>query len=82
MPDIDYIMGSNPSELRRLGLQARLLRPITERLLRQAGLAEGMRVLDLGCGAGDVSVLAAEIVGRSGSVIGLDRDMAVLTAAR
>ncbi len=32
-----------------------------------------MRVLDLGCGAGDVSMLAAEMVGAAGSVVGIDQ---------
>lgn len=82
MPELDYIMGKSASEVRRLGLQAKQLRPTTERLLRQAGLLEGMRVLDLGCGAGDVSVLAAGIVGRSGAVVGIDRDTAVLEVAK
>ena len=50
-----------------------MLRPITERLLRNAGIDAGMRVLDLGCGAGDVSMLAAELVGPQGSIVGIDR---------
>ena len=41
-----------------------------------------MRVLDLGCGAGDVSMLAAELIGPSGSVIGIDRSQEVLNVAR
>jgi SAM-dependent methyltransferase len=41
-----------------------------------------MRVLDLGCGVGDVSLLAAELVGPTGSVVGIDRDPAVLTISR
>jgi SAM-dependent methyltransferase len=41
-----------------------------------------MRVLDLGCGAGDVSFLAAELVGPTGSVVGIDRDPGVLAIAR
>jgi SAM-dependent methyltransferase len=32
-----------------------------------------MRVLDVGCGVGDVSFLAARIVGNDGAVIGIDR---------
>jgi len=36
------------------------------------------RVLDLGCGAGDVSMLAATLVGVSGSVVGFDRNAQVL----
>ena len=43
----------------RLKSQAAMLRTITERLLCSAGIDVGMRVLDLGCGAGDVSMLAA-----------------------
>jgi cyclopropane fatty-acyl-phospholipid synthase-like methyltransferase len=51
-------------------LQADNLRPITTRLLREIGLAQGMRVVDLGCGAGDVAMLAAEMVGPTGAVLG------------
>jgi ubiquinone/menaquinone biosynthesis C-methylase UbiE len=36
-------------------------------------LKPGMRVLDIGCGVGDVSLIAAEIVGPSGLVLGIDR---------
>ena len=41
---------------------------MTERLLRDAGIEPGMRVLDVGIGAGDVALLAAELAGPSGSV--------------
>ncbi len=68
-----YHLGHAPIELARLTLQAELLRPITERLLRSAGLAPGMRVLEIGCGAGDVSFLAADLVGPQGRVVGIDR---------
>jgi SAM-dependent methyltransferase len=50
--------------------------------MRGAGIGRGMRVLDVGCGAGDVSMLAAELVGRSGSVVGIDRSPEVITFAR
>jgi 2-polyprenyl-3-methyl-5-hydroxy-6-metoxy-1,4-benzoquinol methylase len=69
-----YAMGHTQHELERLMFQARLLRPMTERLLRGAGIESGMRVLDVGSGAGDVALLAAELVGPSGSVTGIDRD--------
>jgi SAM-dependent methyltransferase len=32
-----------------------------------------MRVLDVGCGSGDVALLVAELVGKTGEVIGVDR---------
>jgi ubiquinone/menaquinone biosynthesis C-methylase UbiE len=62
MPGTEYNFGYSEREIRRLMRQATILRPITERLLRAAGAGTGMRVLDLGCGAGDVSMLAAELV--------------------
>ena len=41
-----------------------------------------MRVLDLGYGAGDVSLLAAELVGAAGSVVGIDRSPEAIAVAR
>jgi ubiquinone/menaquinone biosynthesis C-methylase UbiE len=77
-----YVLGSTDAEHLRLVRQARLLEPLTERLFRDAGIGEGMRVLDLGCGMGDVSMLAARLAGPSGRVIGVDRDDKVLAKAR
>jgi ubiquinone/menaquinone biosynthesis C-methylase UbiE len=77
-----YILGHSREEIRRLIDQAAILRPTTERLLQCAGLERGMRVLDLGCGAGDVSMLAGKLVGASGSVIGIDLNASILDVAR
>jgi cyclopropane fatty-acyl-phospholipid synthase-like methyltransferase len=63
MPGPEYILEHSERAIRRLMLQAGILRPITERVLRGARIGRGMRVLDRGCGAGDVSMLAAELVG-------------------
>jgi SAM-dependent methyltransferase len=40
-----------------------------------------MRVLDVGCGVGDVSFLVAQLVGPSGSVVGIDLDADALAVA-
>jgi SAM-dependent methyltransferase len=77
-----YVLGRSESESQRLVKQSGFLQPFTERIFRRAGLVPGMRVLDLGCGAGDVSFLAAELVGPTGSVVGIDRDPGVLAIAR
>jgi ubiquinone/menaquinone biosynthesis C-methylase UbiE len=54
----------------------------TERLLTDAGIAAGLRVVDLGCGRGDVSLMLARLVGDSGRVLGIDRDPGPLAVAR
>lgn len=42
---------------------------MTERLLADAGICAGLRVLDLGCGGGDVSLMLVRRVGASGEVV-------------
>jgi ubiquinone/menaquinone biosynthesis C-methylase UbiE len=77
-----YVLGQSDDETRRLIQQAQHLNPHTRRLLHDAKIAEGMRVLDVGTGAGDVAMMAAEMVGPSGSVVGMDRNPDVLAVAR
>ncbi|MEL7062061.1 MAG: methyltransferase domain-containing protein, partial [Acidobacteriota bacterium] len=54
----------------------------TERLFKTAGLCEGMRVLELGCGPGEVTEVLARLVGPQGGVLAVDRSEKSLTAAR
>ena len=61
--DAQYLFGHSEEETRRLLLQGRLFNPYTRRLLEDAGITSGMKVLDVGSGAGDVALLAAELVG-------------------
>jgi ubiquinone/menaquinone biosynthesis C-methylase UbiE len=77
-----YPLESTDRERDRLERQARVQRPFTERLLRAAGAKPGAAILDLGTGAGDVALLAAELVGPSGRVVTIDRDAANLERAR
>ena len=77
-----YALGHSEEELDRLRTQARLIDPITQRFFHEAGIGPGRRVLDVGCGAGDTSVLIAEMVGESGEVVGVDRAPAAIAAAR
>jgi SAM-dependent methyltransferase len=68
-----YALGHSEEELDRLSRHARVLEPFTRQLFQQAGIAAGMRVLDVGCGSGDVAFLASELAGAGGEVIGVDR---------
>ena len=77
-----YALGHSDRELERLSAQARLVDPITRQLLLEAGIGLGMRVLDVGSGAGDVAFLLAELVGESGEVVGVDRARGALAVAR
>jgi len=76
-----YALGHSDQELERLIHQARMAEPATRLLLQQAGLEAGMRVLDVGCGGGDVAFLAATLVGSNGKVVGVDRAATAVTWA-
>jgi SAM-dependent methyltransferase len=77
----EYAFTDRTHEQQRLARQAELFDPLTERVFRAAGLGNGMRVLDLGSGAGDVAMLAARLVGREGEVIGVERDPEAVASA-
>lgn len=77
-----YALGYTDAEHERLIRQAAKLAPATERLFREAGIEPGLRVLDLGSGLGDVSMLVARLVGPSGEVIGIERDASSIVRAR
>ncbi len=74
--------GDRVAEERRLVEQSRLFGPFTEQYLREAGLGPGMRVVDLGSGAGDTAILAASLVGPTGSVLGIERSSEQADLAR
>jgi SAM-dependent methyltransferase len=77
-----YALGHQADELERLISQQRYLGELTTDLFRHAGLETGMRVLDIGCGPGDVSFLVAGVVGPSGAIVGVDRSPEAIDVAR
>lgn len=77
----EYVLGTTDAERARLTRQAEILRPYTSRLFADAGLKAGQRVLDIGSGVGDVAMLAAQLVGPTGSVVGVERDPQTINAA-
>jgi len=84
MDDTDprYALAQREAEYERLGRQAQRDDGVTERLFRAAGIGPGERVLDVGCGAGNVSAVVARLVGSGGSVVGVDREADALDYAR
>lgn len=79
----EYALGYSIEEERRLAQQAEVFEPLTTGVFRHAGIGADMRVLDIGCGIGDVSIVAARMVGPGGTVLGIDRaEKSILTARR
>ena len=78
----DYAMGRSKTEEERLQLQSAFLEPSTRRLFELAGIGPGMKVLDVGSGAGDTAMLVARLVGPSGRVVGVDLNPAIVETAR
>jgi ubiquinone/menaquinone biosynthesis C-methylase UbiE len=80
-PQVEYVLGHSAHELDRLSFQGMVFGPYTRQLLAEAGLTAGMHVLDVGSGSGDVSFLAADMVGPNGQVLGVDRSPAAVERA-
>ena len=76
-----YVLGHSEFELGRLARQERLIGHVTREYFQSAGISPGMRVLDVGSGTGSVAFLAAELVGRSGQVVGTDLAPTAVAAA-
>lgn len=77
-----YAMGRSDPETRRLQLQGSIYAPATAALISAAGIGAGQTVVDIGCGAGDVTMLLALGVGESGTVIAVDNDPAMIELTR
>jgi SAM-dependent methyltransferase len=60
----------------------RVLAPAADALLATAHMRTGDRVLDIGCGCGATTLLAASAVGDAGTVVGVDISAPMLGLAR
>jgi ubiquinone/menaquinone biosynthesis C-methylase UbiE len=81
-PSDSYALGRSTAETRRLIRQAQIYGPITRRFLVSAGIGTGMKVLDVGSGAGDVALLLADLVGPRGEVVGVEMNPDILETAQ
>lgn len=80
--DATYTLGRTSHETTRLIEQSRIYGESTQRLCKRAGITQGMQVLEIGSGAGDVAFTLAELVGPTGRVMGVDINAAILDTAR
>lgn len=77
-----YVIRGGKRGYDRLLLLAQDRWPDTLALFQRAGIAPGMRCLDLGCGGGAVTVEMARLVAPGGSATGVDMDSVKLDLAR
>jgi ubiquinone/menaquinone biosynthesis C-methylase UbiE len=78
-----YIYGrGSESEYQRLVRQGMRYEDETRTTFQKAGIGQGMRVLDVGCGVGEVSRIVVELVGPKGNVVAIDVDPGALEFAR
>src|SRR5947209_18938744 len=77
-----YILATGAKDVERLRLLEEVYGPRSQDLFRRAGLREGLRVVEVGCGSGNTSCWLATQVGPGGSVVGLDNSPAQIEQAR
>ena len=80
--EIDYVLGTHDEEIQRLGLQHRVWQPYMLDAWMRAGITQGSRFVDFGCGPGFATLDAAAIVGPRGEVTAIERSRHFLNFAK
>lgn len=78
----DYVLATGRAAAHRLRILHSVYGPGALQLLSKAGIRTGMRVADLGCGVGMVTQALSDLVGPSGTVVGIDFSAAQIEQAR
>ncbi len=78
----NYIITGGKEGKQRLDMLSEALYQYTRSLLLAQGISVGQSFLDLGCGGGNVSLLAAEMVSETGNVTAVDFDEKIVALAR
>ena len=78
----EYIISGGQEGKNRLKLLADILKASTKSLLEADGSVLGKKILDVGCRGGDVSIMAAQMVGENGCITGLDFDNEIIKLAQ
>lgn len=77
-----YALALSDGEVERYRFMALLAREREAHWWQLAGITEGARVLDLGCGPGLVAIEMSQVVGDTGRVVGVDREGDAVQTAR
>lgn len=78
----DYIIQGGKEGKNRLQLLGAILNQTTRSLLESEGPITGKRFLDMGSGGGNVSLMAAQMVGNTGHVTAIDFDEEIIALAQ
>ncbi len=77
----DYFLLTGEADRLRLAILNKLYNPASQAFLKKVGLKAGMRVLEFGCGTGQMSCWLAENVGPKGKLTAIDSSEAQLKIA-
>lgn len=77
-----YALALSDGEIHRYRFMAQRAREREAEWWALAGITDGARVLDLGCGPGLVTIELGHVVGSEGSVVGVDREADAVATAR
>lgn len=82
MNDAVYMLGVGSEGANRLHLLNSIYGPTSRRVLRQAGLGEGTKIVELACGTGLMTRWIGEQTGATGRVVAIDASNSQLELAR
>lgn len=77
-----YILSTGAQDVERLRILNQVYGSASHAVLRRAGLAEGLRVAEIGCGTGNMTCWLTRQVGPRGAVIGIDKNEPQIEQAR
>lgn len=76
-----YIIERGAEGKKRLNVLADILNPYSRQLIESEGSIVGKNFFDVGCGGGNVSLMAAQMVGATGTVLAVDFDEEIVQLA-
>lgn len=68
----NYILNTNDQARDRLSLQHELYAQSSITLVKEAGIAKGMKGLEIGCGSGSMTLELARLIGEEGELLAID----------